>query len=230
MSAIAAANGVGGSTLRSVLDGAISQLELDLDETQRQKLLKYIELLSRWNRTYNLTAIRDPHEMLVQHVIDCLALISPLRFETVATAGRRVLDVGSGAGLPGVVVAIAASEFDVVCVDSVGKKTAFVSHVAQQLELANVRVQHERVEKLSGRFDVITSRAFSSLPSFLESTRHLLDPTGVWLAMKAKRPTRELEESASPELLFHVEQLHVPGLIAERCLVSVRLAPIASAN
>ena len=230
MSAIAAANGVGGSTLRSVLDGAISQLELDLDETQRQKLLKYIELLSRWNRTYNLTAIRDPHEMLVQHVIDCLAVISRLRFETVAAAERRVLDVGSGAGLPGVVIAIAASEFDIVCVDSVGKKTAFIGHAAEQLELLNVRVQHERVEKLSGSFDVITSRAFSSLPSFLESTRHLIAPTGVWLAMKGKRPTHELDESASPDLLFHVEQLHVPGLFAERCLVSVRLASIASTN
>ncbi len=230
MREIAALSVAGRPSLRSVLDGATAQLHLDFDQMQREKLLRYIDLLVLWNRTYNLTAIRDPHEMLIQHVVDCLAVIPLLRRAAAATAGRRVLDVGSGAGLPGVVIAIAAREFDVVCVDSVGKKTAFISHAAQQLGLANIHAQHERVEKLLGQYDVITSRAFSSLQSFLQSTRHLLDPSGVWLAMKGKTPTHEIDDSASPDLLFHVEQLHVPGLLAERCLVSVRIAPTASTH
>ncbi len=209
-------------SLAPLLDEALLRLCEPLPADRREKLLHFLALLAQWNRTYNLTSIRDPAAMLKQHLVDCLATIAPLRRETVASTGRRLLDVGSGAGLPGIIIAIAAPEFHVTCVDSVGKKTAFVAHAAGSLGLPNVVAIHDRVESLDvAPFDVIVSRAFSSLVNFVESTRGLLAPGGIWMAMKGKRPEEELASLEKANCLFHVEPLVIPNMNAERCLVWV---------
>ncbi|HET8746042.1 MAG TPA: 16S rRNA (guanine(527)-N(7))-methyltransferase RsmG, partial [Ramlibacter sp.] len=185
------------------------------------QLLAYLELIAKWNKVYNLTAVRDPEEMLVQHLFDSLAVVPPLRRQT---AGRpvRLLDVGAGAGLPGVVIATCCPEIQVECVDTVGKKAAFVQQVAAQLQLPNLRGVHDRVEHLSGKYDVISSRAFASLPDFVAWSAHALEDDGVWLAMKGKVPESEVAELPADAEVFHVEQLAVPELAAERCIVWMR--------
>jgi len=203
------------------------RLDLALSEAQADQLLAYLDLLQRWNGTYNLTAVRDPERMLTQHVADCLAVIAPLRRQ-LRTDGepRRLLDVGSGGGLPGVVIAILNPAIDVSCVDTVGKKTAFIQQVAASLRLRNLRSQHARVEQMKAApFDVIASRAFASLPDFVNLTRQHLATNGVWLAMKGKDPTDERAGLPADIDVFHVEQLDVPGLDAERCLVWMRQKP-----
>lgn len=202
-------------------------LGLDLTAIQLTQLLRYLDLLQRWNSTYNLTAVRDPEEMLTQHLADSLSVIGPLRralSERGSTsAAPRVLDVGSGGGLPGVVIAAMCSDWQVVCVDTVGKKAAFIRQVALELQLPNLQAEHARVEKLSaGQFDVITSRAFASLADFTRLTRQHLAEGGVWVAMKGKRPDDELRGLDQTIDVFHVEQVRVPGLEAERCLVWMR--------
>jgi 16S rRNA (guanine527-N7)-methyltransferase len=173
---------------------------------------------------YNLTAVRDPEEMLVQHLFDSLAAVAPLRRHT---GGRpvRLLDVGSGAGLPGVVFAICCPENQVDCVDTVGKKAAFIQQAAAQLQLTNLRGVHDRVENLVGPYDVISSRAFASLPDFVAWSGGALAEQGVWLAMKGKRPDAEMAELPEAAEVFHVEQLRVPELSAERCIVWMRKRP-----
>ena len=189
---------------------------------QTRSLLDYLQLLQRWNATYNLTAVRDREAMLVQHLADCLSVVRPLM--QVRTSGR-LLDVGSGGGLPGVVLAIMLPGFDVSCVDTVGKKAAFVQQVAATLGLANLRGLHARVEALKeAPFDIITSRAFASLSDFTRLTRPILAPAGAWLAMKGKPPEAEIAELPTQVDVFHVEQLTVPGLDAHRCLVWMRPA------
>jgi 16S rRNA (guanine527-N7)-methyltransferase len=204
------------------LDPICAALGLHATEAQKAALLGYLDLLSRWNTTYNLTAVRDRSAMLVNHLADCIAVVKPL-------LGRcpegRVLDVGSGGGLPGVVIAILAPSIEVTCVDTVGKKAAFVRQVAGSLALPNLLAAHARVESLKGRpFELITSRAFSSLQDFAALTRPLLAPGGNWMAMKGKRPDDEIAALDPVVQVFHVEQLAVPGLEAERCLVWMRLA------
>ena len=214
------------SSLGPLLDSGLDRLHLALQLEQRDQLLRYLALLVQWNRTYNLTSVREPRAMLSQHLLDCLATIGPLRREAAKTQGRRLLDVGSGAGLPGVVVAIAAPEFQVTCVDSVGKKAAFVAQVAGVLKLANLDAVHGRVEALTARpFDVIASRAFSALTRLVSSTRQLLAPGGVWMAMKGQDPAAELALLDPAEFLFHVEPLVVPHLHAERCIAWVKPIP-----
>ncbi|HSV84729.1 MAG TPA: 16S rRNA (guanine(527)-N(7))-methyltransferase RsmG [Ramlibacter sp.] len=205
------------STLRS---GA-SQLGLSLSEEQLRQLLTYLDLIAKWNKVYNLTAIRDPEEMLSQHLLDSLAAVPPLRRHL---AGRpaHLLDVGSGAGLPGIVIAICCPEVAVDCVDTVGKKAAFIQQAAAQLQLPNLRGLHDRVEKLTGPYDVICSRAFASLADFVIWSGGALAPDGAWMAMKGKRPDSEIEELPPATDVFHVEQLSVPGLTAERCIVWMR--------
>ena len=208
--------------LRQVLQAANDQLSLDTSDTQVDALLAYLALLQRWNAHYNLTAVRDPAQMLTQHLADCLAVIGPLRRQ-IGAAPARLLDVGSGGGLPGVVIAILTSEIDVTCVDTVGKKAAFVQQVAGELHLRNLRSQHARVEQMKAEpFDVVTSRAFASLADFTTLTRRHLSGAGVWMAMKGKSPADELARLPSAVDVFHVEQLAVPGLDAERCLVWMR--------
>ena len=208
--------------LRPALRTAISELSLDVPDAQTDTLLAYLALLQRWNGHYNLTAVRDPAQMLTQHLADCLAIIGPLRRQ-LGDRPVRLLDVGSGGGLPGVVIAALNPAVDVTCVDTVGKKAAFVQQVAGELKLKNLHAAHARVEKLVAMpFDVIASRAFASLADFISLTRGPLNEGGVWLAMKGKTPATEIEALPADIDVFHVEQLRVPGLNAERCLVWMR--------
>lgn len=196
------------------------QCGLSASEAQLRALADYLSLLQRWNATYNLTAVRDPAAMLTQHLADCLAVIAPLRRRA---EGGRLLDVGSGGGLPGVVIAVLLPGWQVTCVDSVGKKMAFVRQVAGALPLPNLRAEHTRIEQLKQpAFDLITSRAFASLVDFVRLTRPHLAPGGVWMAMKGRAPDEELAAMPADVRVFHVEQLAVPGLEAQRCLVWMR--------
>ena len=212
---------------RARLFDAAQRLDLVLGEGDIDQLLAYLDLLQRWNATYNLTAVRDPDRMLTQHVVDCLAVIPPLRRQLGSAAPRRLLDVGSGGGLPGVVIAILnPSAINVTCVDTVGKKAAFVQQVAASLRLRNLHSQHARVEQMkASAFDVVTSRAFASLTDFVSLTRQHLAGDGIWLAMKGKDPVDERAALPANIDVFHVEQLTVPGLDAERCLVWMRPKP-----
>ncbi|HEY9065875.1 MAG TPA: 16S rRNA (guanine(527)-N(7))-methyltransferase RsmG [Burkholderiaceae bacterium] len=208
------------------LRSAAATLQLSLPERDAQRLLAYLDLLQRWNGTYNLTAVRDPNEMLVQHLFDCLAVIPPLQRTLAAVPHPRVLDVGSGGGLPGVVIAMLLPAVRVVCVDTVGKKAAFIRQAGVELQLPNLQAEHGRVESLRAEpFDLITSRAFASLADFTRLTqRHLANP-GIWAAMKGKRPDDEIAALPAEVTMFHVEPLHVPELNAERCLVWMRRRP-----
>ncbi len=197
-------------------------LGLTLNDTQIAQLLGYHALIQKWSKVYNLTAIRDPGEMLTHHLMDSLAIVAPLTRQTTG-ASVNMLDVGAGAGLPGVVVAICCPDIHVTCVDAVAKKMAFVQQVATELKLPNLKALHARVETLTDKFDIITSRAFATLLDFVTGSRAALKPaTGVWLAMKAKDTTAEAAELPADVAVFHVEQLAVPGLDAERCIVWIR--------
>lgn len=204
------------------LDAGLAQLRLPLPAAARAALLDYLQLLVKWNRVYNLTAVRDPLRMVRLHLFDCLATV-PLLPRSLRAG--RVLDVGSGGGLPGVVWALCRDDLEVSCVDAVQKKAAFVQQVAGSLRLRNLHAVHARVEDLVGTWDLVGSRAFASLADFVGLTRHLLAPDGSWLAMKGKRPDAEIEALPADVAVFHVEHLTVPGLDAERCLVWMRSQP-----
>jgi 16S rRNA (guanine527-N7)-methyltransferase len=206
----------------NALVGGAAALGVPLSAESAGRLLAYLALLSKWNRVYNLTAVRDPSAMIVQHLLDSIAIVAPLRRWT---GGRpvRVLDVGSGAGLPGLVIAALLPEIEVSCVDAVGKKAAFVRQVAGELALQNLHAVHSRVESLAGgSFDIIVARAFASLAEFVALTRRHAGRGSVWLAMKGLFPAEELEALPSEIEVFHVEQLSVPGLDAGRCLIWMR--------
>lgn len=211
-----------GHPLEAGLRAGLAALALPLDDAQVQQLLAYVDLLAKWNRVYNLTALRDPQEMLSHHLLDSLSVVAPLRR---ATGGRplRVLDVGSGGGLPGVVIAICCPELTVHCVDTVAKKAAYIQQVAATLRLPRLRGVHARVESLTEAYDVVCSRAFASLVDFTTWSRQAVaQPDGVWMALKGKHPTDELAALASDVHVFHVEPVVVPGLEAERCIVWMR--------
>jgi 16S rRNA (guanine527-N7)-methyltransferase len=199
-----------------------AQLGLALSDRQCERLLAYGALILKWNKVYNLTALRDPATVLTHHLLDSLSVIGPLNREWPGRAG--LLDVGAGAGLPGVVIAIVREDIEVSCLDAVAKKAAFVQQVAAELGLPNLRGLHARVESLAGSYELISSRAFASLPDFFSGSVRLLAPGGVWLAMKGKVPTDELVQLPNGIEVFHVEQLSVPGLDAERCIVWARKA------
>ncbi len=206
-------------------------LKLEPSTEQIDRLLGYIDLLQRWNATYNLTAVRDRGGMLTQHLADCLAVVAPVHshLQTTGLSKPRLLDVGSGGGLPGAVLAIMLPALQVTCVDTVGKKAAFVRQVAGALVLANLQAAHARVELLQEpAFDVITARAFSSLTDFVQLTRIHQAAGAVWMAMKGKHPQDEIDALPSDIEVFHVEQLAVPGLEAERCLVWMRPRSISN--
>lgn len=201
------------------LTAAAGALGLVLSDGQRSQLLRFLAELARWNNTYNLTALRDPQAMLTHHIVDCLAAVPSVKQWAAGRQGLKVLDVGSGGGLPGLVWSILMPEVEVTCVDAVGKKAAFVRHTAGLLGL-NVKAVHARVETLAEpQFDLITSRAFSSLDDFTRLTRNALAPGGVWLAMKGKPPEAEVSTLDPSFKVFHVEHLDVPDLGAQRCLV-----------
>jgi 16S rRNA (guanine527-N7)-methyltransferase len=201
------------------IEPVIHALGLDLSAVQRQQIVGYMQLLAHWNATFNLTAVRDAREMLSHHLADCLTVLGPLTRFLTGKPEARLLDVGSGGGLPGVVIAICCPGLSVTCVDTVGKKAAFIRQVAAELGLPNLKAEHARVETLRGRYDLITSRAFASLADFIALTRTLLGEEGAWMAMKGKQPDEELALLPKDINVFHVEQLNVPGLGAQRCLV-----------
>ncbi|MDR2992091.1 MAG: 16S rRNA (guanine(527)-N(7))-methyltransferase RsmG [Burkholderiaceae bacterium] len=213
-----------GDDLPERLHAGLVELGLALTNAQQCQLLDYLALLVQWNRVYNLTALRDPAQMLTHHILDSLAVIAPIRrYWGDRVQPARLLDVGSGGGLPGVVIAICQPEVAVTCVDAVAKKAAFIQQAAGALGLPNLTGRHARVESLAGPFDLITSRAFASLADFTALSRGALAEGGVWLAMKGKRPDAEIASLSLPVEVFHVEPLTVPGLDAQRCLVWLRL-------
>ncbi len=201
-----------------LLADGVRAMGLDLSPQTQAQLLAHVALLLKWNRVYNLTALRDPQEAITHHVLDSLSLLPPLLRHT---QGRptRVLDVGSGGGLPGVVLAICRPELEVTCVDAVAKKAAFIQQVAGALGLGHLHGVHARVETLTQTWPIITSRAFASLADFTAWSAGALAPGGRWLAMKGKTPEQELAELPPWVQVFHVEPLSVPGLEAQRCLV-----------
>lgn len=223
---------------RRQLEEAAASLALTLTAQQFDLLQAYMGWLQKWNKVYNLTSLRDPAEMLSHHLIDSLSAVAPLQRHLSTLPGApgtanalsdatpaqpvRVLDVGSGGGLPGVVLAICLPHVSVTCVDTVNKKAAFIQQVAAALRLPNLKGLHARVETVQGGFDVVTSRAFASLRDFTAWSRSALVPGGVWMAMKGKHPAQELAELSADVDVFHVEPLHVPGLDAERCMVWMR--------
>jgi len=205
------------------LDAGAASLGLEMSIEQRERLLAFLALLMQWNRIYNLVATRDAGEILTLHVLDCLAAVAPLRRVLASRPEPRLADVGSGGGLPGAVFAIMNRELDVTCIDSVGKKAAFVRHVASALQLNNLSAEHGRVEQLrSPGFDIVTSRAFASLVDFVRLTQSLRAEEGVWMAMKGKRPDAEIEALPESVQVFHVEHLIVPNLSAARCIVWIQ--------
>ena len=206
----------------AALRQGVQALGLSLNDAQIAQLLGYHGLIQKWNKVYNLTAIRDPAEMLTHHLLDSLAIVAPLVRQTSGLAAN-MLDVGAGAGLPGVVVAICCPQVSVTCVDAVAKKMAFVQQTATELKLPNLKALHARVETLTGKYDIITSRAFATLLDFVTGSREALKPDiGVWLAMKAKDTAIEVAALSADVEVFHVEQLSVPRLDAQRCIVWMR--------
>ena len=203
----------------ATLRAGLARLALVLSDLQVRQLLDYLKLIAKWTKVYNLTAVRDPAEMMTHHLLDSLAIIAPLRQRV---AQGQLLDVGSGAGLPGVVIAICCPALDVTCVDTVAKKATFIKQVALELKLPNLAGLHARVENIDQPFDLICSRAFASLADFTQLSAGALAPAGVWMAMKGKHPTDELAALPATVDVFHVEQLRVPGLDAERCVVWMR--------
>ena len=204
-------------SLRQRLCAGVSELQLALDDAAIGQLLDYVELLQRWNAAYNLTAVRDPAEMVTRHLLDSLAILPHVH-------GATLADLGRGAGLPGIPLAIAAPEREILLVDSNGKKARFLREAVRKLGLTHTRVAESRVENVEGTFECITARAFASLGEMLARGGHLLAPEGRWLALKGRYPEDEL--AALPEG-FRVEEivaLRVPGLDAERHLVVLRRA------
>lgn len=217
-------------TLRAQLQAGARAVGLDLADAQINQLMDFLALLQKWNKVYNLTSVRDPQEMLTHHLLDSLAAVVPLRghVATLAQGGAgdtvRLLDVGSGGGLPGVVFALCCPDVDVSCVDTVGKKAAFIQQAAVALKLRNLHGLHARVETLTTPFDIISCRAFASLPDFVTWSRGALADHGIWFAMKGKHPDEEIAALPASVSVFHVEQLAVPGLDAERCIIWMKPA------
>ena len=193
----------------------LAELGIDLPAAAQDKLLAFRDLLLKWNKTYNLTALRDPEQAISHHLLDSLAILPHV-------GPAALLDVGSGGGLPGIPLAIARPEQAVRMVDTVQKKTTFLQQAAIQLGLKNVTVDHARVETLSGQYAQISSRAFAELKLFVELTRHLLAPGGRWLAMKGVRPDDEIAALPADIVVDQIIPLHVPGVDAERHLILLK--------
>ena len=215
-------------SLEVALRRGVGVLELELSDAQISALLDYIALIQKWTRVYNLTAVRDPEEMLTHHVLDSLAVVTPLRRQLHSMGldeSIHLLDVGAGAGLPGAVLAICCPTMAVHCVDTVAKKAAFIQQASVSLKLPLLRGIHARVESLTEPYAVVTSRAFASLADFTLWSKGSLADQSVWMAMKGKNPEAEMAQLPADVAVFHVEPLVVPGLDAERCLVWMRKAP-----
>jgi 16S rRNA (guanine527-N7)-methyltransferase len=196
------------------LRAGLAAMELNLDESCQSRLIQYLELLQRWNHHYNLTAIRDASSMVTRHLLDSLALLPH-------AGSGRLIDVGTGAGLPGIPLALAQPDREITVLDSNGKKTRFLDHVKLTLDMPNLQVVKSRCESYQPTelFDRVSSRAFASLDDMIRGCRHLLAPGGEYLAMKGQYPGDEIEAAKTLAPLIAVEELQVPGLEGARCLV-----------
>jgi 16S rRNA (guanine527-N7)-methyltransferase len=205
------------AALANVLKNGVEKLDLGLSEAQQEKLLDYLALLNKWNKVYNLTAVRDPMEMMTLHVLDSLAAVPAFK------DAQNVLDVGAGGGLPGLVLAIARPDMKVSMIDIVHKKTAFLNQVKAELELGNVTVYTKKVQELQVKtpYDVITSRAFADLSDFVNWSGHLLAEGGRFIALKGTAPAEERERLPDPWKVNELQPLQVPGLDAQRHLVFI---------
>lgn len=205
------------SALRSALHRGLSALKIELSDSQQSSLLEYLALLSRWNKTYNLTAIRDERAMVQKHLLDSLAVLPHLQ-------GSRCIDVGTGAGLPGIPLAIALPERQFSLLDSNGKKTRFLTHACSALALKNVSVIKSRVADFvpSQCYDTVLSRAFASLGDMIAGCQHLLAADGEFLAMKGQHPSDELQPLQTSAYRVSIVDLRVPGVSEDRCLVRIR--------
>jgi 16S rRNA (guanine527-N7)-methyltransferase len=201
-------------TLADQLSAGVKALGLEISAEAQVKLLAYLALLDKWNRVYNLTALRKPGEWVTHHLLDSLSVLPYIR-------GPVIADVGSGAGLPSLVLAVVRPDWQVISVEAVDKKAAFQRQVAAELALANVKVEGCRVEELAleNGADTVISRAFSNLNDFVNLTRSLLKPGGQWVAMKGKKPREEIGLLPDDIRVVDIVQLNVPGLHAERCVV-----------
>jgi len=206
------------SALAAVLEEGTVAMHLDVSPAQREKLMDYLALMFKWNSVYNLTSLRDPMQMVTHHLLDSLAAVPAFAH------ARNVLDVGSGGGLPGIVLAIVRPDMKVSMIDTVHKKTAFLTQVKAELGLSNVTVYTARVEQLqvSDKFDVITSRAFADLSDFVNWSSHLLADGGRYIALKGVAPKDEQERLPAAWQVTGVEPLQVPRLGAERHLVHIQ--------
>ncbi|MFA5081461.1 MAG: 16S rRNA (guanine(527)-N(7))-methyltransferase RsmG [Hydrogenophilaceae bacterium] len=204
--------------MKDQLNAALTAMGLAIDADRQDRLLDYLALLQKWNRTYNLTAIHEPERMLTHHLLDSLAVLPYVTAD-------RLLDVGSGAGLPGIPFAIVRPDLQVTLIDASHKKAAFMQQAAIELKLGNVTALHGRVEDLRPDvpFPQIVSRAFSDLSDFVRLTGHLLARDGVWLAMKGLCPHEEIAQLKGARVKRDVE-LHVPGLDADRHLIILESA------
>lgn len=206
------------------LEEACKALLLKPTANQKAQLIEYLSQLLKWNKTYNLTAIRDPKQALIQHVFDSLAVVKPLTdyFSGQDIKQARILDVGSGAGLPAVILAVMMPTSHIYCVDPVEKKMTFVRQAAGVLKLSNIEAIHTHVEKLEAEpFDVVTSRAFASLEDFAQLAGSKVKKSGILLAMKGKDPKEEIEilQKNTTWTVEKIEPLKVPQLDAQRCLI-----------
>jgi len=205
------------NALAQVLGEGIDEMQLEVSASQQEQLLDYLALMFKWNSVYNLTSLRDPMQMVTHHLLDSLAAVPAFK------SAKNVLDVGAGGGLPGIVLAIVRPDMKVSMIDTVHKKTAFLTQVKAQLGLANVTVYTMRVEDLqvSDKFDVITSRAFADLSDFVNWSSHLLAEQGSYIALKGVAPQDEQQRLPAEWQVTGVQPLQVPRLGAERHLVLI---------
>lgn len=200
---------------QNALAAGLAALDITLPDDAQHKLLAFRDLLLKWNKTYNLTALRDPAQAISHHLLDSLAILPHV-------GTGNLLDVGSGGGLPGIPLAIARPDLSVSMVDTVQKKTTFLQQAVIELALKNVTVHHARVEEMQGQYAQISSRAFAEIGLFISLTRHLLAPNGCWLAMKGVRPDDELKALPADIMVEAIIPLTVPGLDAERHLIILK--------
>lgn len=209
--------------MKDKIESALISLDLTSEIKRIDLFHQYVEQLQYWNKVYNLTAIRNVDDILIHHLFDCLAIIPKLR-SLYPESGRKIADIGSGGGLPGIIIAICQPEWEVYCVDTVGKKTSFIKQAAGILGLKNLHAIHNRVEQLDSLgVDILISRAFSSLLDFVNLAQHHLQKDGVFLAMKGVYPEQEIND-LQQQTNWHLSQyidLDVPGLDANRCLLLI---------
>jgi 16S rRNA (guanine527-N7)-methyltransferase len=198
---------------RKILQQGLQELNIVSDETQLELLLDFIKLLEKWNKAYNLTAVRQREDMARLHILDSLTVLPFIQ-------GKQVADIGTGAGLPGIPLAIFSPDVEFTLVDSNAKKTRFVQQAILELKLKNVKVMHSRVEnmKTDSLFSTVIMRAFANLQDIMRLTRHLLDKQGILLAMKGQKPDEEL---TNIDAQYSIISVNVPGVEAERCLIRI---------